>query len=87
LPTSGGRDKKGAYQIMIYTVLLIIVSMTPIYYGMSGPRALILILPISLWVLYKSYGLFKTLEVKEARKLLYATLIYTPVVFMAYILF
>jgi heme O synthase-like polyprenyltransferase len=48
---------------------------------------LILILPISLWVLYKSYGLFKTLEVKEARKLLYATLIYTPVVFMAYILF
>ena len=87
LPSSGGRDKKSAYQILIYTVLLIIISMTPIYSGMSGVRALVLILPISLWVLAKAFKLFQSMEIADARKLLYATLIYTPVVFLGYIIF
>jgi protoheme IX farnesyltransferase len=87
LPSVGGRDKKSAYQILIYTVLLIIISMTPIYYGMCGVKALMLILPISLWVLAKAFALFRTMEIADARKLLYATLIYTPVVFLGYIIF
>jgi protoheme IX farnesyltransferase len=87
LPSSGGRDKKSAYQILIYTVLLIIISMTPIYYGMTGVKALVMILPISFWVLAKAFNLFRTMEISDARKLLYATLIYTPVVFMGYIIF
>lgn len=87
LPTRGGRDKKGGYQILIYTVLLIIVAMTPIYYGMCGPKALLLILPISLWVLAKAFALFRSLEIADARKLLYSTLIFTPVVFLGYIIF
>ncbi|MFM7638427.1 MAG: heme o synthase [Bacteroidota bacterium] len=87
LPSSGGRDKKSAYQILIYTVLLIIISMTPIYYGMCGVKSLVLILPISLWVLAKAFALFRRMEIADARKLLYATLIYTPVVFLGYIIF
>lgn len=87
LPSSGGRDKKSAYQILIYTVLLIIISMTPIYYGMCGVKSLMLILPISLWVLAKAFALFRSMEIVDARKLLYATLIYTPVVFLGYIIF
>lgn len=87
LPSSGGRDKKSAYQILIYTVLLIIISMTPVYYGMCSVRALIVILPISLWVLSKAFALFRSLEIADARKLLYSTLIYTPVVFLGYIFF
>ena len=87
LPSSGGRDKKSAYQILIYTVLLIIISMTPIYYGMCGVKSLMLILPISLWVLAKAFALFRSMEIADARKLLYATLIYTPVVFLGYIIF
>lgn len=87
LPSSGGRDKKSGYQILIYTVLLILISMTPIYYGMSGPKALIFILPISIWMLLKAMRLFQTLEISDARKLLYASLIYTPLVFLGYIIF
>ncbi|MEN9317992.1 MAG: hypothetical protein RL712_562 [Bacteroidota bacterium] len=87
LPSSGGRDKKSAYQILIYTVLLIIISMTPIYYGMCSVKALVLILPISLWVLSKAFNLFRSMEIADARKLLYSTLIFTPVVFLGYIIF
>ena len=87
LPSSGGRDKKSGYQILTYTVLLIIISMTPIYYGMAGPKSLILILPMSIWLLMKSVNLFRSLEIPDARKLLYATLVYTPLVFLGYIIF
>jgi protoheme IX farnesyltransferase len=87
LPSSGGRDKKSGYQILTYTVLLIIISMTPIYYGMAGPKSLILILPMSIWLLMKSVALFRSLEIPDARKLLYATLVYTPLVFLGYIIF
>jgi hypothetical protein len=44
-------------------------------------------LPISLWVLSKAFNLFRSMEIADARKLLYSTLIFTPVVFLGYIIF
>lgn len=87
LPSGGGRDKKSAYQIVIYTVILNLVSLMPILYGLSSPKVLIIILPLCIYFFYKSYVLFKTLEIKDARKLLYASFLYTPVVFLSYIFF
>jgi len=87
LPTRSGRDKKSAYQVMIYTVILIMVSMMPLMYGVADIKAILVILPLGLFFLYKAYRLFSTLEVTEARKLLYASFLYTPVVFLCYIFF
>ncbi|MFM1899356.1 MAG: protoheme farnesyltransferase [Bacteroidota bacterium] len=87
LPSSGGRDKRSAYQILTYTVLLILVSMMPIYYGLSDVKALSMILPVGAFVLYRAAKLFGSLAVPEARKLMFASLLFTPVVFLAYIIF
>ncbi len=87
LPTRAGRDKKSAYQVLIYTVILILVSMMPLLYGIASIKAISVILPMGLFFLYKAYRLFLTLEVSEAKKLLYASFLYTPVVFLCYILF
>ncbi len=87
LPSSGGRDKKSALQIIIYTVLLILVSMAPVYYGITGPKSLLFILPMSLFMLFKALALFQSLEVADARKLLLASLLYTPIIFLGYIIF
>jgi protoheme IX farnesyltransferase len=87
LPSLGGRDKKSAYQIMIYTVILIMVSMMPMIYALASIKVLVVILPMGLYFLYKAYRLFKSLEINDARKLLYASFLYTPVVFLSYILF
>ena len=87
LPSREGRDKRGAYQVLIYTVILILVSLMPLSFGLASMRALIILLPVFLFFLYKAYRLFKTLEIKDARKLLYASFLYTPVVFLCYILF
>ncbi len=87
LPTRSGRDKKSAYQVLIYTVILILVSMMPLLYGIASIKAISVILPLGLFFLFKAYRLFLTLEVSEAKKLLYASFLYTPVVFLCYILF
>ena len=87
LPTRSGRDKKSAYQVLIYTVILILVSMMPLMYGIADIKAILVILPLGLLFLFKAYRLFSTLEVSEAKKLLYASFLYTPIVFLCYILF
>lgn len=87
LPSLGGRDKRSAYQILIYTVILILVSLMPLYLGLATMKAIIVIIPLSIYFLYKAFKLFKSLDEKDARKLLYASFLYTPVVFLSYILF
>lgn len=87
LPTKSGRDKRSAYQVLIYTVILIMVSMMPLMYGIASIKAISVILPVGLFFLFKAYRLFVTLEVSEAKKLLYASFLYTPIVFLCYILF
>lgn len=87
LPTKGGRDKRSAYQVLIYTVILNLVSMMPLMYGIADIKAISVIIPVGVFFLFKAYRLFQTLEVSEARKLLYASFLYTPVVFLCYILF
>lgn len=87
LPSQGGRDKKSAYQILIYTVILNLVSLMPLMYGVSSINAVIVLIPLSLFFFYMAFKLFRSLEVSDARKLLFASFLYTPVVFLCYILF
>lgn len=87
LPSKGGRDTRSAYQIVIYSVMLCMVSLMPIYYHLCGPWALTIVLPVSLYFCYKAFRLLKTLDQKEARKLLYTSFLFTPLIFLAYILF
>ena len=56
-------------------------------YGIADIKAILVILPLGLFFLFKAYRLFSTLEVSEAKKLLYASFLYTPIVFLCYILF
>jgi len=87
LPTKEGRTIRSATQILIYTVILNLVSLMPLVYGVSSIKAVVVIVPLCLFFFYKSFRLFQTLDVKEARSLLFASFIYTPVVFLSYILF
>lgn len=87
LPARTGRDKRSAYQVLIYTVILILVSLMPIMYGIADIKAIAVILPLGLFFLFKAFRLFVTLEISEAKKLLYASFLYTPIVFLCYILF
>ena len=87
LPSKGGRDKYSALQIVVYTIILIATSIMPVLYGMCDIWALAGVLPPGLLFLFYAFKLRNSLEMGDARKLLFTSFLYTPVVFLSYILF
>jgi len=87
LSSKGGRDNYSSFQIVIYTIILIATSIMPVVYGMCDVWVLAGVLPAGLLFLFYALKLRKTLETPDARKLLFTSFLYTPVVFLSYILF
>lgn len=87
LPSKGGRDKYSALQIVVYTIILIATSIMPVLYGMCDIWALAGVLPPGFLFLFYAFKLRNSLEMGDARKLLFTSFLYTPVVFLSYILF
>jgi protoheme IX farnesyltransferase len=79
LPT-GKRDRASAVIVFIITIFLVPVSWLPTYYGYGGYYVGVVSLICSLLFLYQSFVLLRTLEIKAAKKLMYGSFIYLPVV-------
>lgn len=86
LPNYEGRTKRNAMQIVMYTVMLVLVSMYPISMNFGSLQSLFVILPAGFYMLYRAYLLHKDLEVKNAKALMFASLIYMPAVLLSYLL-
>jgi len=86
LPSAGGRDKASAFQVLIYTLFLIPVSLSPIFFKMSGNISAIIIATCGIYFAYQAYTLYKDCTVKSAQKLMFGSFIYLPVVQLAIML-
>lgn len=82
LPTPHGRSKNSSLQILIYTVLLVAISIFPINLGMAGQTYLFFALPLGAWMLFRAWKLHDSLETGDARKLMFTTLFYSPLMFI-----
>ena len=83
-------DRKTAFQIILYTVFLIPVSVLP-FFGITGAlnlstTAFIAILVLGLALLFQTFVLYRTHENKDARKLMIYSVIYLPLVQLIYVL-
>lgn len=79
LPT-GHRDKGSALQAFIYTVSLFPVGFMPYLFSISGVIAAIVIFITTAYFVKCAYSLYKVQSVEMARKLMFASFIYLPVV-------
>lgn len=79
LPTQN-RDRASAIITVIFAVILVPVSLLPTIYGYGGYYVGGVSLVCSLIFLYQSIGLLRTLQVAEARKLMFGSFFYLPVV-------
>ena len=86
LPNYEGRTKRNAIQIVIYTVMLVLVSLYPISIEFGSLTSLWVIIPAGAYMLYRAILLHKDLEVKNAKALMFASLIYMPAVLLSYLL-
>jgi heme o synthase len=85
LPSTPGRDKGTAFQTLVFSLALIPLGMLPMQYGISGITSGIVGILGGLMLSYYSYRLLKTCDTKDAKKLMFASFIYLPLVQLAYL--
>jgi protoheme IX farnesyltransferase len=78
LPSSGGRDKASAFQVLIYTLGLIPLSFTPILLNFAGAAATVFLLAIGGIFTLQALTLYRKCEMKDARALMFGSFFYLP---------
>ncbi len=80
MPSSEGRSKNSAFQIMLYTLILIPVSLLPLKFGMAGYTLAIVSLIAGLAFFMQSVKLYRQCSIKAARELMFGSFLYLPIV-------
>ena len=83
LPSIGGSDKSSAFQVLIYTLCLLPVSLMPIVFNISGSVAAIIIILCGIGFILQAIKLYSKCDVKSAQQLMFGSFIYLPVVQIA----
>jgi len=84
---SGERNKASAFQIVVYTLFLLLMSMVPVFFGMTHTIiAPIVILICGLLFFYQAVKLYKECSVKAARQVMFGSFAYLPFVQLAILL-
>ncbi len=78
-PNSAGKNKYTAVQIMVYIVTLIVVSLAPYAINLISMISVITALLLGGMFLYYGYNLYKECDDKAALKLMFASIVYLPV--------
>lgn len=83
LPSKGGKDDFSKFQILIYSVFLLIVSVFPFVFGFVGLISTLAVLVCGFALLLQAYNFYKLGTDEQARKLFLITLVYLPLVQLA----
>jgi heme o synthase len=83
LPSQGGPTKHAAVQAILYSVLLLPIGVMPFVFGMSGIVSLVIVALANLAMLWQAIQLFRNMDVASARKVMFGSYIYLPVVLLA----
>ncbi len=90
LPFNGMPDQKTAFQIMVYSFFLIPVSLLPwtlpLETPMVGDLAAVIVSAAGIGMSYLAYNLFKEPTLLNARRVMFASFFYLPIVQIAYVI-
>jgi protoheme IX farnesyltransferase len=83
-------DQKTAFQIMVYSFFLIPVSLLPwtlpLETPMVGDLAAVIVSAAGIGMSYLAYNLFKEPTLLNARRVMFASFFYLPIVQIAYVI-
>lgn len=89
LPSEKGPTKFTALQTVIYSLLLLPVTLVPFFTGMcqyddvAGMIGLILVLLANVFMIMRCVGLYRKMDKGSARKVMFGSYLYLPVVLLA----
>ena len=83
MPSVEGPTKYSAIQSVIYSLILVPVGVLPFLVNMSGIVSFWIVLAANLWMVWLSVKLYRRMETKAARGVMFGSYIYLPVVLLA----
>ncbi|RDV13139.1 protoheme IX farnesyltransferase [Pontibacter diazotrophicus] len=86
LPMEGGKNLKTAIQIMIYTLMLIPLSLLPLQFGMTGVTSAMIAVVCGVLFLAQTFYLMRTCSKKAAMSIMFGSFLYLPIVQIAFVL-
>lgn len=83
MPSVEGPGKFSAIQSVIYSLILIPIGALPYLAGISGMVSFWVVLAANLFMIWQSVRLYREMEVKAARRVMFSSYIYLPIVLLA----
>lgn len=83
LPADKGPTRFTAIQSVMYAVLMIPVCILPYYFGLTGITSLWIVLVLNLFLVMQCVRLYISMDVKAARRVMFSSYIYLPLVLLA----
>ncbi len=83
MPSDAGPTKYSAIQAITYSLVLIPVGVLPYFLAISGIASLIIVTLANLFMVWQCVRLYKEMDVKAARRVMFSSYIYLPVVLLA----
>jgi protoheme IX farnesyltransferase len=83
LPSDKGPTKFTALQAVMYSVLMIPVGILPYYFGLTGQVSMWIVMAANLFMVVQSLRLYREMDVKAARRVMFSSYIYLPIVLLA----
>tara|TARA_B100000524_G_scaffold22647_2_gene11525 strand:- start:7241 stop:8143 length:903 start_codon:yes stop_codon:yes gene_type:complete len=86
LPSALGKSKQSAFQILIYSLALIPFSLIPWILDWTGNTTFVIAAILGTLFFIYAYKLFLSQEDADARKLMFASFVYLPIIQFTYVL-
>ncbi|MDX2189150.1 MAG: heme o synthase [Bacteroidota bacterium] len=86
LPSSGGKNKETVFQIIAYTFFLIPFGLLPYFFHISGWISAVIVTICGIIFFFQSVALNKSMSDSVARKIMFGSFIYLPIIQLALIL-
>ncbi len=83
LPSDKGPTKFTALQAIMYSVLMIPVGILPYYFQLSGQVSMWILIVCNLFMVFQCIRLYREMDVKAARRVMFSSYIYLPIVLLA----
>lgn len=86
LPSPDGKGKRSAFQTMVYTLSLIPLALLPQYFGIGNLFSTMVLIACGIFFSFQAIQLYTTCSDKEARKLMFGSFFYLPLIQLALLL-
>jgi len=83
LPSDKGPTKFTALQSIMYSVLMIPIGILPYFFGLTGEVSLYILIAANIFMVIQCVRLYISMDVKAARRVMFSSYIYLPIVLLA----